>query len=202
MNGLGPPLVYNKPLDTSSPTKNKWGEKSRAGGTLESVVKQATLFRRENLPWTAAETISCHASMTTAPPPPGTLWCRPPPQRWGKGLACAAWGARLVWDRVVVSNSRDKRPLKRAKMARVPVAHDDDSDSRSESGRDSWQLTSGSREWELGARKFTSSSMGSPENTSSDEWSTEATTNDDRDTVCHCRSKAIFVLLIFYFCNV
>ncbi|GFS35539.1 basic helix-loop-helix (bHLH) DNA-binding superfamily protein [Actinidia rufa] len=92
-------------------------------------------------------------------------------------------------------NTRGKRALKRAKVARVPVARvpvahvcssccDDDggSDSESESGRDSWRLSRGSSEWELGSRGFASSSIGSPESTCSDEWSTEATTCDDRDT--------------------
>ncbi|GFZ00662.1 hypothetical protein Acr_14g0002970 [Actinidia rufa] len=183
MNGLGPLHVYDKPLATSSPTKNTWGEKPRSGGTLESVVKQATRFRRG----------------------------KPAADGGGGDLVpclddyrATASGDALVPTAVRSAGARDWH------VAPVPVAHvcsscddDDDSDSRNESGRDSWRLTSGSSERELGAHGFTSSSMGSPENTSSEECSTEATTSEeDRDTVCRCRSQAISVLLIFYFCNV
>ncbi|GFY95260.1 hypothetical protein Acr_10g0006450 [Actinidia rufa] len=106
-------------------------------------------------------------------------------------------------------NTRGKRALKRAKVARVPVAcavlcssccdDDGDSDSDSESGRDSWRLSHGSSEWELGSRGFASSSIGSPESTCSDEWSTEATTCDDRDTACHFRSQQ-YCLITFLKC--
>ncbi|XP_049360384.1 transcription factor UNE10-like [Solanum verrucosum] len=44
MHGLGPPRVPNKPLSTPSPTKYTWESKphAAAGGTLESIVNQAT----------------------------------------------------------------------------------------------------------------------------------------------------------------
>lgn len=46
MHGLGPPGVpcYYKPLSTPSPTKYTWDDKphAAAGGTLESIVNQAT----------------------------------------------------------------------------------------------------------------------------------------------------------------
>ncbi|WMV49584.1 hypothetical protein MTR67_042969 [Solanum verrucosum] len=44
MHGLGPPRVPNKPLSSPSPTKYAWDNKphAAAGGTLESIVNQAT----------------------------------------------------------------------------------------------------------------------------------------------------------------
>ncbi|KAL0284660.1 UNVERIFIED_CONTAM: Transcription factor UNE10 [Sesamum calycinum] len=42
MHGLGPPRVVNKPALASSPTKYSNWDKPRAGGTLESIVNQAT----------------------------------------------------------------------------------------------------------------------------------------------------------------
>ncbi|XP_057495172.1 transcription factor UNE10-like isoform X2 [Actinidia eriantha] len=194
-NGLGPPCVYDKPLATSSPTKNTWGERpGGGGGTLESVVKQATRFRHSKPTAYGGgnDVASCLDRRQAAATGDALVPCAaaPPGQRIGM---CGEGSSARVGS-CSGSNTSGKRALKRAKVARVPVAHvcsscDDgdgdgggDGDSDSESGRDSWRLSRGSSEWELGSRGFASSSIGLPESTCSDEWSTEATTRDDRDT--------------------
>ncbi|KAL8062437.1 hypothetical protein ABFX02_02G147100 [Erythranthe guttata] len=53
MHGLGQPRVVNKPTPSHAPTKYATWEKPRAGGTLESIVNQAT--GHAQLPKFAAE---------------------------------------------------------------------------------------------------------------------------------------------------
>ncbi|PSS26373.1 Transcription factor like [Actinidia chinensis var. chinensis] len=197
-NGLSPPCVYDKPLATSSPTKNTWVERpGGGGGTLESVVKQATRFRhrKPSAYGGGNDVVPCLDHRQAAATGDALVPCAAaaPGQRIG---SCGEGSSARVGS-CSGPNTRGKRSLKRAKVARVPVAHvcssccddDGDSDSDSESGRDSWRLSRDSSEWELGSRGFASSSIGSPESTCSDEWSTEATTCDDRDTACHFRSQ-------------
>ncbi|KAJ7962096.1 Transcription factor like [Quillaja saponaria] len=84
---------------------------------------------------------------------------------------------------------------KRTKVARAPVAAQQDWSNIDQSvsgsatfGRDSQHFTLDTCERELGAG-FTSTSMGSPENTSSAKDCTKETTADDHDSVCHSRPQ-------------
>ncbi|KAK9273414.1 hypothetical protein L1049_018224 [Liquidambar formosana] len=85
---------------------------------------------------------------------------------------------------------------KRARVARVPAAaaaHEWSSRDQSASGsatfgRDSQHVTLDTCERDLGMG-FTSTSPGSPENTSSGMPCTKTTTADDHDSVCHSRPQ-------------
>ncbi|XP_044500971.1 transcription factor UNE10-like isoform X2 [Mangifera indica] len=217
MHGLGPPRVPAKPVATASTTKYNW-EKPRASGTLESLVNQATnlpqqrnkqppfetaTINEEIAPWfnqhhrapvaTAADTMTMDALvpcsnrstertttthvMDAAPKLGGTcvMDCS---TRVG---SCSGPAATQDEDHQVL--------LKRARVARVPVAHEWSSRDQSVSGsatfgRDSQHVTHDSYDMDIGA-DLTSTSMGSPENTSSAKPCTKATTADDHDSVCH-----------------
>ncbi|KAA8515906.1 hypothetical protein F0562_019085 [Nyssa sinensis] len=215
MHGLGHPRVPNKPPTTSTTTKYTW-EKPRAGGTLESIVNQATgLPHRktsldgrgdELVPWfdhrcavtaTAAITmdalVPCSNRAVEQPSAhvldsvPGIDTCVV-----GCSTRVGSCSGASTFD-----NSKADEALKRVNgVARIPVAAAHEWSSRDNSasgsatfGMDSRQLTLESCERELGVGGFTSTSMGSPDNTSSGKQCTNATTTDEHDSVCHSRPQ-------------
>ncbi|KAA8520474.1 hypothetical protein F0562_014730 [Nyssa sinensis] len=216
MHGLGPPRVPSKPPATTSPTKYTW-EKPRAGGTLESIVNQATRLPQgkpamggsgdELVPWidrhrpvaVAAAAASANMTMDALVPcsnrkeQPSTQVQDSVP---GIGTGVVACSTRVgsCSGAATFDNSKDDEALKRANGAsRVAVAATHEWSSRDSGsatfGRDSRQVTLDTCERELGVGGFTSTSMGSPENTSSAKQCTKATTADDHDSVCHSRSQ-------------
>ena len=98
----------------------------------------------------------------------------------------------------------DKEALlasKRARVARVPTAREWSSRDQSASGsatfgRDNQLVALDTCDRELGMG-YTSTSMGSPENTSSAKQCTKTTTDDDHDSVCHSRPQASFFYPIY-----
>ncbi|KAJ0112077.1 hypothetical protein Patl1_00178 [Pistacia atlantica] len=91
--------------------------------------------------------------------------------------------------------------LKKARVARVPMAPEWSSRDQSVSGsatfgRDSQHVTHDTCDMDIGVG-FTSTSMGSPENTSFAELCTKATTDDDHDSFCHSTPQANFYPLSY-----
>ncbi|XP_059633911.1 transcription factor UNE10 [Cornus florida] len=213
MHGLRHPRLLNKPPGNSSLTKDPW-EKPRAGGTLESIVNQATRLPHcktalvdgggnDFVPWldhqqavaAAAATMTMDALV-------------PSPNRAAEEVrsthvpvvgTCVVGSSTHVGScsgEATFENTRDEEALKRARrVARVPVAVAHEWSSRDNSvsgsatfGLESQQVTVDTRERELGVEAFTSTSMGS-QDTSSGKQCTKATTTDDHDSVCHSRPQ-------------
>ncbi|KAL7203781.1 hypothetical protein ACSBR2_016940 [Camellia fascicularis] len=218
MHGLGAPRVPNKPPPTSSGTTTKYTwEKTRAGGTLESIVNQATscpIFKpsirsgtmnEDLVPWFdhhhRAATASATATMTMdALVPCSTRAKDTATHVMERTNTCMVGSATPVGScsgaNTFDNNSGDRGGgvMKRARVAaRVPVAAVEwSSRDNSVSGSVSRQLTTiDTGERELDVCGFTSTSMGSPENTSSAKQCTKATTTtaDDHDSVCHSRPQ-------------
>ncbi|KAL2491283.1 Transcription factor UNE10 [Abeliophyllum distichum] len=206
MHGLGPPRVPNKPVATAAgPTKYTW-DKLHAGGTLESIVDQATRHpadgkvaanggRDELVPWiehrrtmvnreaTASATMTMDAlvpctNISTQEPSANVL-------ESVSGIRTCVVGCST---RVGSCSDAAAAALARVGRESAPdwISKADQSASVSVSGRDSHQGTLDTCDHEIGAG-FTSPTLGSPENTSSDkDW---AKTGDDYDSVCHSRSE-------------
>ncbi|XWS32380.1 hypothetical protein CRYUN_Cryun23aG0154500 [Craigia yunnanensis] len=210
MHSLGPPRVPVKPLNST------W-DKPRASGTLESIVNQTTCFpyRKASLdgggdelvPWldhhhAAAAVAASSATMTMDALVP----CSNRSEKRtthvmesvpGLGGTCAVGCSTRVGSCSGLAGTQDDEVLlteKRARAARVPVTPEWSSKEQSASasatfGRDSQHVTIDTYEKDLGVG-FNSTSLGSPENTSSARPCTKATTADDHDSVCHSRSQA------------
>lgn len=224
MHGLGPPRVPGKPMATTSTTKDNW-EKPRASGTLESLVNQATSLpqskkppfdtatNEEIAPWfdqhrAAAAAAAASATMTKDALVP----CSNRSEKRTTHVMDAAprLGGTCVVDcstRVgscsgpAATQDEDHVLLKRARVARVSVAPEWSSRDQSVSGsatfgRDSQHVTHDTYDMDIGVG-FTSTSMGSPENTSSAKPCTKATTADDHDSVCHSTPQANFYPLSY-----
>lgn len=220
MHGLGPPRVHTK--------YPNW-DKPRAGGTLESIVNQATYLPQgksgsgdELVPWfdhhrPAASSASATMTMDALVPCSTTS---------GGGGGGAGRGTASAWTHVMdglgkhvvgcstrvgscsgAKTCDDEVLLKRERVARKQVAAQEWSCSRDNNsvdgsatcGRESWQLTLDTCDRELGTMSgFTTTSMGSLENTTSSALqSTKATTTattDDHDSVGHSRFQATLLI--------
>lgn len=206
MHGLGPPRANNKPI-------------SSYGGTLESIVNQATRCNDdvplhlhgkstvdrnkqggdEVVPW-----FNNHNAVAYAPPATGlvamTKDALVPCSRNTSNSdnqrsvhVPGVDGSTHVGSCSGATNSRDwtvaprmrVRPTRREWSSRADMI----SVSGSETcGGDSRQLTVDTFDREFGTTMYTSTSMGSPENTSSDKQCTNRT-GDDHDSVCHSRDQ-------------
>nr|GLL40740.1 transcription factor UNE10 [Ipomoea trifida] len=217
MHGLGPPRVPSKLLAAATAVKYTW-DKPRAGGTLESIVSQATCMPTnrkggdgdggrggpggELVPWfdhhgggggggdnpaaAASVTVTMDALVPCANNNNNTN--REPPSTGRvagfSGLVGSCSGAAAAATR-------------EASLARA-AAHEwsnrgGDQMSVSGSatyGRDSRQVTiETTYDRDLGNEAYTSASMGSPENTSSDKQCTNKSNDDNDHSVCHSRSQ-------------
>lgn len=236
MHGLGPPRVPNKLLTnttsttTTTPTTNShpckyttatattaW-EKPRAGGTLESIVNQATRSsfphkppssaNAELVPWFDHHLNAAAAAMTTnmdAQVPCSNrhhhhndVVSRPPSARAGGGgvnigslytQVASCSGAATRDDN---NNAAAGQQMKRAReAARVPPEWS----VSGTSGSHQVTMDQYSCERDFGVGFMTSTSLGSLENASSGKPSTKAATAtttaaDDHDSVCHSRLQA------------
>ncbi|EOX96336.1 hypothetical protein QUC31_005517 [Theobroma cacao] len=218
MHSLGPPRVPAKPLNSTSPSKYTW-DKPRAGGTLESIVNQATSFpyrnvsldggRDELVPWfdhhraavAAAAVASSSATMTMDALVPCSNRSEDRTTHVmesirGLGGTCVVGCSTRVGSCSGPTGTQDDGVLltgKRAREARVSVApewssKDQNASASATFGTDSQHVTVDSYEKDFGVG-FTSTSLGSPENTSSPRPCTKATTADDHDSVCHSRPQ-------------
>ncbi|KAK3006154.1 hypothetical protein RJ639_016634 [Escallonia herrerae] len=211
MHGLVPARVPNKPSAAAS-NKYTW-EKPQTGGTLESIVNQASLFPlrktaldggggNELVPWfdhhrSAEAPLSDSASATIAMDalvPCANVRNKEPSSLHvldsGIGTSTVDCSTR------VGSCSRTAATFdnRRAGRAAGGRARDWSSRDQSVSGsatfeRDSQQVSLDTCVRESGAGGFTSDSMGSPENTSSGKQCAKSTTADDHDSVCHSRPQ-------------
>lgn len=90
---------------------------------------------------------------------------------------------------------------KRGRVTHVAGSGRDQSISNSATfGRQSQQMTLDTYDREFGMTGFTSTSIASMENTSSDKQCTRTTTVDDHDSVCHSRPTVRFSLTKWCFC--
>ncbi|CAL5340277.1 unnamed protein product [Camellia sinensis] len=185
MHGLGPPRVPNK-LPVAA-AKYTW-EKPRAGGTLESIVDQATTTcfphpkttaaASDLVPWFDHRAAS--ASSSAAAAAAVTMDALVPCSTAGaakEGIStCVIGRSTRVGS---YSEVEEEEKKKRARVAHVQEwSSPDNSDRR--------QLAIDTCERELGARGLTSTSL---ENTSSGKHWTKATAGDDHDSVSHSRSQ-------------
>ncbi|KAI4354779.1 hypothetical protein L6164_003618 [Bauhinia variegata] len=208
---------------STSPAKYTW-EKPRAGGTLEAIVNQATgLPNRSKIlfggvgvcggdgddlvPWfdshrAAAVAPAAAASNTMTMDALVPCSNRKDEQSThslpGIGMRMVGSSTRLEsCSGCAATHDEDAALLaeKRARVARVPIAHEwsswDQNHSMSGSatiGRDSQQMSLDTSDKEIGAG-FTSTSNGSPEKSTSAKQCTKTTASDDHDSVCHSRSQ-------------
>ncbi|KAK8711169.1 hypothetical protein V6N13_146461 [Hibiscus sabdariffa] len=209
MHSLGPTRVPAKPLISNSPSKYSTWDKPRANGTLESIVNQATRvpYLKVSLHGGGDEIVPCldqHRAAADALVPCSK---RSTEDRTAHAMESlpGLGGSRLmgcstrVGSCSVPAGTRDDEVLvtgkrTRAGAARVPVAPEWSGKEQSASasatfGRDSQYVTFDTYEKDLGVG-FTSTSLGSPENTSSTKSRTKVTTTaDDHDSVCYSRPQ-------------
>ncbi|KAL2251544.1 UNVERIFIED_CONTAM: Transcription factor UNE10, partial [Sesamum indicum] len=211
MHGLGPPRVVNKPTLASSPTKYSNWDRPRAGGTLESIVNQATGHLRpksavdggggdnakELVPWfdphraaivnPATASASITVTMDALVPCNNNSICRNDNNQENSAHVLEGIGTCVVGcsTRVGSCSAAAVATDGGDRVARVGVCSCKANASASESatcgGRDSRQLTLDTCERELGGGGFTSTSLWSPENTSSGKEYTK-TSADDHDS--------------------
>ncbi|KAI3444737.1 hypothetical protein Pfo_001402 [Paulownia fortunei] len=207
MHGLGPPRVVSKPTASSSHTKDVTWDKPRAGGTLESIVNQATRHPQlksavdgggdiddELVPWfdhhRAMVNPAASASITMTMDALVTINTRAG-LRPGIGTCMVGCSTR-VGSCTAAAATLDGG-VGGPRIARVGISSCKTNGSVSESatcgGRESRQVTLDTYERELGGAGFTSTSLASPENTISGKEYTK-TSADDHDSVCHSRSQA------------
>lgn len=199
---------------SAAPSKYTW-EKPRASGTLESIVNQATCLPHRNksvfdggagngddmVPWFDPQRAAASTTMTMDAMVP----CSNRTDEQSTQAMDSVPGGGVLGTCVVDVSTRvgscsgpatqEEEALlaaTRARVARVPVAHEWSSRDQSLSGsatfgRDSQHVTFDTCDREMGGG-FTSTSMGSPENT-------KTTTADDHDSVCHSGPQAKFLVL-------
>ncbi|KAL9359787.1 hypothetical protein Peur_047910 [Populus x canadensis] len=216
MHGLGQPRVPAKPIASTSPSKYTW-DKPRASGTLESIVNLATCIPQCNkqtfdnsgsdhdfVPWFNHHRASASATMTMDALVPCSK--RSDQERTtrvidsspaGLGTDCVVGCSTRVGSCSAPTATQNEAGLltrKREKVARVPVPAEWSRDQSVNRGatfskKDSQQVTVDSCERELGVG-FTSTSLGSQENTSSGTKPfTKTNTADENDSVCHSRPQ-------------
>ncbi|GLT52508.1 hypothetical protein SLA2020_258460 [Shorea laevis] len=213
MHGLGPPrVVVMKPMTSTTTSKYTWDKQPRASGTLESIVNQAT--RSPTPCCKAATTSDCvvnndelvprfnHHRTTSASASTATVTMDAlvPCSNWSEDRTTKVMEsvpAVVGCSTHVASCSGPAAPthedvvLRHAREAPVPVAGEWSSRDQSASASatfGSQQMTLDTYEKDLG-RGFTSTSLSSPENTSSGKPGTKTTTGDDHDSVCHSRPQ-------------
>lgn len=204
MHGLGPPRAPNKPI-------------SSYGGTLESIVNQATrcidvpphLHGKsavdgnkhggdEVVPW-----FNNHNAVAYAPPVTGLVTMTKDalvpsnsdnhrsvhvPGLDGSAHVGSCSGATTSENWLVAPRMK-VRPTRHEWSSRADMISVSGSAT---CGGDSRQLTVDTFDREFGTTMYTSTSMGSPENTSSDKQCTNRT-GDDHDSVCHSRDQAKYI---------
>ncbi|GKV12853.1 hypothetical protein SLEP1_g23945 [Rubroshorea leprosula] len=206
MHGLGPPrVVVMKPMTSTSISKCTWDKQPRASGTLESIVNQATRLltpcckgattsdcvvnNDEHVPWfNHHRTTSASASTATV-----TMDALVPCSNWSEGRttkvtksvpALVGCSTHVASCSGPVAATHEEVFLRHAREAPVPVAGEWSSRDQSASASatfGSQQMTLDTYEKDLG-RGFTSTSLSSPENTSSEKPGTKTTTGDDHDS--------------------
>lgn len=201
MHNLGHPRL-------PSNAKYTW-DKTCVGGTLESIVDQATFLpnhkslansnNHELLPWftnyksvlpnTATTTTRVTTSAT------GVVDALVPSTNMREGSSLLAMDSGFGTHVESCSGATVPFEKVRAQRLKVPVANECSScpdNSVSESAtfcKDSRQVTFDTCEKEFGAGGFTSTSTGSPGNTSSDKQCT----GEDHDSVCHSKRQVIYI---------
>ena len=209
MHGLGQPRVPAKPVASAAVSKYPW-EKPRAGGTLESIVNQATRLPHHKpppeganddlVPWldhqraVAAAAAAASVAMTMDALVPcsnnnNTTNNNNPSHVMDSvpaGLGPCGGGSSTRVGSCSGGATKDDDtilPGKRERVARVPSTHD-------WSSRD--QSVTGSGTFDLDSQQVTldTCDLGSPENTSSGKPCTKTITVDDHDSVCHSRPQA------------
>ncbi|XP_050203548.1 transcription factor UNE10 isoform X2 [Mercurialis annua] len=212
MHGLGPPRL---PAKAVPPSKYTW-DKPRAGGTLESIVNQATRLpppqQRKN---NGHEIINCNTCGSEEAVP----WFE---QQRRRASAPSASSATMTMDALVPCSNRtnDHHRTRQGHVvesvhvgnggncagscsvapttatqeeeARLPAraARVEQSVSGSATfGRDSQFITLDTCEKELGMGFTSTASFGSHENTSYGQQMTKTVTVDENDSVCHSRSQ-------------
>ncbi|XP_022769663.1 transcription factor UNE10-like isoform X2 [Durio zibethinus] len=215
MHSLGPPRVPVKLLNSTSSPKYTW-DKPRASGTLESIVNQATRFPYhkaslngggdEIVPWLDHHRAAAAAAASSATKTMDALV--PCSNRSedrathvmesipGLGGTCVVGCSTKLGSCSGAAGTQDDEVIltgKPALAARVRVTPEWSRKEQSASasatfGRDGQHVTVDTYEKDLGVG-FTSTSLGSPENTSSAKHCTKATTADDHDSVCHSRPQ-------------
>ncbi|KAL3516915.1 hypothetical protein ACH5RR_023817 [Cinchona calisaya] len=224
MHGLGPPRLPNKCLAAAiSPSKynNSWPEKqppAAAGGTLESIVNQATTINPhhsksaaesgscgggdELVPWfedhrraaaltapAAAATTSLTLTMDALVPcnkRTGTNDIHQEPSTHVPGISTCVVGCSTT----LVGSGGGAAAERDARLPRVSMAAGQEWSSRADQsvsgsatcGRDSRQMTLDTCDKEFCTPGYTSTSFGSPENTSSGKQCTK--TVDERESPC------------------
>ncbi|GMI66940.1 unfertilized embryo sac 10, PHYTOCHROME INTERACTING FACTOR 8 [Hibiscus trionum] len=212
MHGLGLARVPAKPFISKY---NTW-DKPRGNGTLESIVNQATRvpYLKVPLPGGGDEIAPCLDQRKAAADALVPCSKRTPGDHRtthvvesnsipGLGGSLLVGSSTRVGSCSVPAGAQDDDALvtekrtRAAAAARVPVTSDWSGKEQSASasatfGRDSQYVTFDTYEKDLGVG-FTSTSLGSPENTSSTKPCTRATatttTADDHDSVCHSRPQ-------------
>jgi hypothetical protein len=213
MHGLGPPRVPVKSATcTTSASKYTTWEKPRAGGTLESIVNQATRLSPPHrkpfdgaadlVPWFDHQhraAVSAVASTTLTMD--ALVPCSNRTSDVDQGQVVDGLGTCVVGCSTHVGSCSGAKDGdadvvlagKRATEARVLAewsSRDQSVTGRATCGMDSQRVTLDSCEMDLGVG-ITSTSPGSPEHTSSPgEPCTKATTADDHDSVCHSSPQA------------
>ncbi|KAE8693779.1 Transcription factor UNE10 [Hibiscus syriacus] len=202
MHSLGPTRVPAKPLISNAPSKYTAWDKPRANGTLESIVNQATgaPYLKVSLHGGGNEIVSCldqHRAAADALVPCSKRSTEDRTAHVMESIP-GLGGSRLVGSCRVPIGTRDGEVLVTGKRTRaavhVPVTPEWSGKERSASasasfGRDSQCVTFDTYKKDLSVG-FTSTSLGSPENTSSTRPCTKATTTaDDHDSVCHSRAQ-------------
>ncbi|KAJ1430922.1 Myc-type, basic helix-loop-helix, partial [Sesbania bispinosa] len=214
MHGLGLPRVPVKPATTTTPSNKDTWEKPRASGTLESIVNQATslphhrsksssfvaagggVYGNVLVPWLdphrAAAIAAAAASNTVTMDALVPCSNRTEEQSTqvmdsipgGLGTCMVGCSTRVGSCSGTATQQEEGALLaeaaKRARVPNVPVSSKD----QSVSGSRHVTLDTCDREFGVG---FTSTSIGSLENTSSAKQCTKTTTVDDHDSVCHSR---------------
>lgn len=206
MHGLGLPRPAVKPLTTSG--KCPW-DKPRVGGTLESIVDQATSLPPptgdELVPWfahhraapvaTAIDALDPCSKRRSSGQESSTHVPDPDPSRQGFSKRMVESSTRVGSCSVAAKD--ETAAAAAAARKRMKVAGEGSSREQSASR----QVTMDTCEMDLDAG-FTSS-LGSHEHTSRGQplsSRTKPTTVDDHDSVCHSRPQAIFrILPIFNF---
>ncbi|KAG8391614.1 hypothetical protein BUALT_Bualt01G0205700 [Buddleja alternifolia] len=225
MHGLGPPRVVNKPTVSISSAKYAAWDKPRAGGTLESIVNQATSHPNKS----AVESGGGKANDLV----PWFSHHRPAVNPNGGAAVTMTMDALVPCNNNIVhrndhNQDRSTRVLdsgpvtgtcrvgcstrvgscsgaaapfdcgaKAVGVARVGMSGCKTNLSVGESATcgGSRHMTVDTCEREFGGAAFTSTSLASPENTSSGKEYTR-TSGDDHDSACHSRSQACITYLL------
>ncbi|XP_022895741.1 transcription factor UNE10-like isoform X3 [Olea europaea var. sylvestris] len=191
MHGLGPPRAPNKPVAASAGSNKYTWDKLHAGGTLESIVDQATRQPSEGkaavngggdelVPWFDHHRNMVNpdatATMTMDALVPCTNISSQEPSAQVLD-SVSGIGSCVMGCSTHVGSCSGANAAMLARVGRESALDWSSKADQSLSGRDSHQLTFDTCDLELG----------SPENTSSArDW---AKTGEDDDSVCHCGSE-------------